>query len=162
MLHRFVLLESCVIHLGCMCVWGIPVFLCLSKQSKAVSGGNAGKCWDDKHSRRMWGEHTPHRTNRVWGWLERNKRETSRLEGRKKTYRWWETGWGRWEMQKCPAVLLVWNWGQVSDKSMLTVVLQLFKHPVYDVKPLWTSLPHLPPSPSDHWPPRQTYLGVWS
>lgn len=33
-----VCVRVCVIGMG-----GIPVFLCLSKQSKAVSGGNAGK-----------------------------------------------------------------------------------------------------------------------
>lgn len=56
----------------------------------------------------------------------------------------------------------------LSDK-MLTVVLQLFfflffflapseKHPVYDVKPLLTALPHLPLSPSDYWQPHETYF----
>lgn len=133
-LHRFVQLESCVIHLGrwCLCVFvslcvcgggDIPVFFCLSKQSKAVSGGNAGKCRDDKHSSRIWGEHTRHRTDRVWRRLERNKRKTGSSEGRKKTYRGWEMRWGRWGMQKWPAVLRVRNWGHVSQTK---ACLQLF------------------------------------
>lgn len=130
----------------------IPVFLCLSKQSKAVSGGNADKCRDDKHSSRIWGEHTQHWTDRVWRRLERNKGETGSSEGGKKTYRGWETGWGEVGNAKMPSGSSGKKLGScLSNKSiLLTVVLQLLsffapfeKHPVYDMKTFNKPLFHI-------------------
>lgn len=117
----------------------------------------------------MWGEHTQHRTDRVWGRLERNKREKGSLEGQKKTYR----GWGRWEMQKCPAVLLVRNWSHVSQTkaccscstAVCLFVFFFLHHQKYILFMTWN--PHktlfLVFFPlSDYWQPHETYFWVRS